>query len=153
MALHGVAILRISLGVVFLWFGALKLIPGLSPAEDLIRGSIQFVDPDLILLVVAIWEMVIGIGLLIGRYLRVTLLLLILQMGGAALPLLIMPDVVWTIFPFGLSLEGQYIFKNMVIIGSAVVIGGTVRGGYLVAEPTSHSVSEDRFSSAHADKA
>jgi len=79
--------------------------------------------------------MLIGVGLLTGRYLRLTLLLLFAQMVGTALPLVVLPEVVWTVFPFGLTLEGQYIIKNMVIIGSAIVLGGTVRGGRLVPEP------------------
>ena len=135
MARYGLTILRIGLGVVFFWFGALKLVPGLSPAEALVRSTIYFVDPDIFQPVLAIWEMLIGIGLLTGRYLRLTLLLLFAQMVGTALPLVLLPEVVWTVFPFGLTLEGQYIIKNLVIIGSAIVLGGTVRGGRLVPEP------------------
>ncbi len=135
MAQHGVTILRIGLGVIFLWFGALKLVPGLSPAEDLVRSTIYFVPPDLAQPVLALWEMAIGLGLLLGRYLRVTLLLLFAQMAGTALPLVLLPDVVWTSFPYGLTLEGQYIVKNLVVIGSAIVIGGTVRGGRIISEP------------------
>ena len=137
MARYGVTILRIGLGVVFLWFGALKLIPGLSPAEDLVRNTIFFVNPDLFQPVLAVWEMAIGLGLLIGRFLRFTLLLLFAQIPGTALPLLILPDTIWTVFPYGLTLEGQYIIKNLVIIGSAIVIGGTVRGGRMEPEPAS----------------
>ena len=107
MARNGVTILRIGLGVIFLWFGALKLVPGLSPAEELVRSTIYFVPPDLAQPVLAIWEMVIGLGLLLGRYLRLTLLLLFAQMAGTALPLVLLPDVVWTEFPYGLTLEGQ----------------------------------------------
>lgn len=135
MARYGITIMRIGLGIVFVWFGALKLVPGLSPAEDLVRNAIHFVPPELFQPILAIWEMAIGIGLLLGRFLRVTLLLLFGQMAGTALPLVLLPDVVWTAFPFGLTLEGQYIVKNLVIIGSALVIGGTVRGGRLVPEP------------------
>lgn len=137
MAAYGLTITRLGMGVVFLWFGALKLAPGLSPAEDLVRNTIYFVDPDLFLPVLALWEMVIGLGLLVGKYLRATLFLLFAQMIGTALPLVILPEVVWSSFPFGLTLEGQYIVKNLVIIGSAIVLGGTVRGGRLVAEPSS----------------
>ena len=39
MAAHGLLILRVGLGVVFLWFGVLKFFPGLSPAEDLVRRT------------------------------------------------------------------------------------------------------------------
>jgi len=137
MAAYGLTITRLGLGVVFLWFGALKLAPGLSPAEELVRNTIYFVNPDIFLPVLAIWEMLIGVGLLAGKYLRLTLLLLFAQMIGTALPLVVLPEVVWSSFPFGLTLEGQYIVKNLVIIGSAIALGGTVRGGRLVAEPAS----------------
>lgn len=136
MARYGLLILRAGLGVVFLWFGALKLVPGLSPAEDLVRQTTYFVDPDWFIPVLALWEMAIGIGLILGGWLmRPTLLLLFLQMPGTALPLVILPEAVWTQFPYGLTLEGQYIIKNMVLIGAGIVLGGTVRGGYLVSEP------------------
>jgi uncharacterized membrane protein YkgB len=136
MARYGIVIMRIGLGVVFFWFGILKLFPGMSPAEDLVRNTIYFVDPDLFMPVLAIWEALIGIGLITGKYMRATLLLLFMQMPGTALPLVLLPEVVWTAFPYGLTLEGQYIVKNLVLIGAGLVIGGTVRGGRLVAEPT-----------------
>ncbi|MBI1298059.1 DoxX family membrane protein [bacterium] len=136
MARYGIVIMRIGLGVVFFWFGILKLFPGMSPAEDLVRNTIYFVDPDLFMPVLAIWEALIGVGLITGKYMRATLLLLFMQMPGTALPLVLLPEVVWTAFPYGLTLEGQYIVKNLVLIGAGLVIGGTVRGGRLVAEPT-----------------
>lgn len=135
MARYGLIIMRIGLGVVFFWFGALKLVPGLSPAEDLVRNTVYFVDPDWFLYVLAIWEMLIGLGLILGKYMRVTLLLLFLQMPGTALPLVILPHAVWTAFPYGLTLEGQYIVKNLVLIGAGLALGGTVRGGKLDPEP------------------
>jgi len=139
MARYGLLILRIGLGVVFLWFGALKLIPGLSPAEQLVRNTVYFIDPNLFLPVLAVWETAIGVGLIWGRFMRITLLLLFLQMPGTALPLLVLPEAVWTSFPFGLTLEGQYIVKNLVLIGAGLVLGATVRGGRLEAEPRGES--------------
>lgn len=136
MARYGIMLLRIGLGVIFFWFGALKLVPGLSPAEDLVRNTIYFVDPDLFLPVLALWEMVIGLGLITGLFMRTTLLLLFLQMPGTALPLVLLPDVCFTSFPFGLTLEGQYIIKNLVLVSAGLVIGSTVRGGHIVADPT-----------------
>ena len=137
MARYGLIVMRVGLGIVFLWFGALKLVPGLSPAEELVRNTIYWVDPDWFLYVLAIWEMLIGLGLIVGKFMRITLLLLFLQMPGTALPLLVLPDVVWTAFPYGLTLEGQYIIKNLVLIGAGLVLGGTVRGGWLDPEPRS----------------
>jgi len=135
MASYGIPILRVGLGVIFVWFGLLKLFPGMSPAEDLVRNTVYFVDPDVFLPVLAAWETLIGVGLIAGRFMRTTLLLLFLQMPGTALPLVVLPEVVWTAFPFALSLEGQYIIKNLVLIGAGIVLGATVRGGRLTAEP------------------
>lgn len=129
MGRTGTVVLRVGLGVVFFWFGALKLVPGLSPAEGLVRNTVYFVDPAFFLPVLAVWEMLIGLGLILGRFMRVTLLLLFLQMPGTALPLVLLPDIVWTVFPHGLTLEGQYIVKNLVLIGAGLVLGGRVREG------------------------
>lgn len=135
MARLSVPFARIGIGVLFFWFGILKLFPGLSPAEELVRNSVPFINPDLFLPLLAVWEMVIGLGLISGRYLRITLLLLFLHMPGTALPLITLPEAVWVKFPFVLTLEGQYIIKNLAIISSALVIGATVRGGRIESEP------------------
>lgn len=137
MAKYGLLIMRVGLGIIFLWFGALKYFPGLSPAEDLVKNTVYFVDPALFIPVLATWEVLIGIGLIAGKYMRTTLLLLFLQMPGTALPLLVMPDIIWETFPFGLSLEGQYIIKNLVLVSAGLVLGATVRGGKLVSEGSS----------------
>lgn len=127
MGRSGITVLRVGLGIVFLWFGVLKFFPGLSPAEELVRNTTYFVNPNFFLPVLACWETLIGLGLITGKFMRFTLLLLFLQMPGTALPIVILPDVVWTSFPFGLTLEGQYIIKNLVLIGAGLVLGGRVR--------------------------
>jgi uncharacterized membrane protein YkgB len=139
MARYGVLILRVALGIVFFWFGALKLFPGQSPAEELVRNTIYFVDPDLFIPVLAVWEMAIGLGLIFNLFMRLTLLLLFLQMPGTALPLLFLPEAVWVRFPFVLTIEGQYIVKNLVLIGAGLVLGGMVRGGRVEPEPEAES--------------
>jgi uncharacterized membrane protein YphA (DoxX/SURF4 family) len=140
MARHGLVILRVALGVVFVWFGALKLVPGLSPAEDLVRATVPILPGGLFLPVLAIWEIIIGLGFLTGRALRLTILLLFLQMPGTLAPTVLLPERVFTVFPFGLTLEGQYIVKNLVLIAAALVIGATVRGGRLTAESAGRPV-------------
>ena len=71
----------------------------------------------------AAWECLIGIGLLTGRFLRATLLLLAVQMVGTMTPLFLFPDETFTRFPIAPTLEGQYIIKNLVLIGAAMVVG------------------------------
>lgn len=126
MRQYGVLILRYSLGIVFIWFGALKPL-GMSPAEELVRNTVYFVDEDFFLIVLGVWEVLIGIGLLFRPMLRLAILLLFLQMPGTMLPLVLLPEVCFTQFPIGLTMEGQYIIKNLVLIGAGLVVGGTVR--------------------------
>lgn len=129
LADYSIPILRVLLGVVFFWFGLLKLFPGMSPAEDMVKATIFFIDPDLFFPVLAVWEMVIGLGLVFGRAMRLTLLLLFLQLPGTVLPLFILPDVTWQYIPYSPTVEGQYIIKNLVLVGAGLVLGATVRGG------------------------
>lgn len=134
MAANGVLLLRIALGIVFIWFGALKLVPGLSPAEELVLATVPFLPGHVFMTILAIWEIAIGIGFLTGKALRITILLLFLQMPGTISPVFLLPERVFDVFPFGLTLEGQYIVKNLVLIAAAIVVGATVRGGRLVDE-------------------
>ncbi len=123
---YGPSVLRIALGIVFVWFGGLKLL-GVSPAGDLVARTVYFVSPEVFVPILGGWELLIGIGLLYRPLVRVGIFLLALQMPGTFLPLILLPDVVYTVSPYGLTIEGQYIVKNLVIIGAALVIGGTVR--------------------------
>lgn len=140
MARDGVILLRVSLGIVFLWFGVLKFFPHLSPAQDLATRTMDAltlgkVPPAVSLPVLAAWECLIGIGLLSGILMRVTLLLMFVQMVGTVTPMFLFPNEVFLRFPYAPTLEGQYIIKNLVLISAGVVIGATVRGGRLVADP------------------
>lgn len=140
LAGHGLSFLRVALGVVFLWFGALKFFPGLSPAEDLAGRTIDVLSGGLIprsiaLPGLALWECAIGIGLIIGKWMRGILLLLFAQMLGTLAPLVLFQDETWIRFPIAPTLEGQYIIKNVVLVTAALVLGATVRGGQLTAEP------------------
>jgi len=91
MARYGIVFLRVSLGIVYFWFGVLKFFPDFSPAMELATRTIT--------------------------------------------PIFFFPQEVFTRVPYALTLEGQYIVKNLVIISAGLVIGATVRGGGVVADP------------------
>jgi uncharacterized membrane protein YphA (DoxX/SURF4 family) len=140
MAEHGLTLMRVALGVVFFWFGVLKFFPGMSPAEVLAGRTIEtlsfgLVSQQVAVLILAVWECAIGLGLLSGRFLRATLFLLFLQMAGTIMPLFLFPAETWVVFPVAPTLEGQYIIKNAVLVAGAVILGATVRGGQLSARP------------------
>lgn len=126
MAHYGMALLRYSLALVFIWLGALKPL-GMSPVEELVKRTVYFLPPDVFFPVLGWWEVILGIALLIRPLTRLALFLLFAQMTGTFLPLVVLPNVVWASFPLGLTMEGQYIFKNLVLISAAIVVGGTVR--------------------------
>ena len=115
-------ILRFSLAIIFIWFGALKPF-GQSPAVELVTKTVYWFDPQIFIPILGVWEMAIGICLLFRPLLRVGLFLLAVQMPGTFLPLVLLPEVCFTTFPFDLTLEGQYIIKNLVLIGAGLVVG------------------------------
>lgn len=123
----GVPVLRFGLGLVFIWFGALKL-TGASPATDLVTRTIYWLDPNIFIPILGWWETTIGVCLAIPPLTRVGILLLAFQMPGTFLPLILLPQVCYQGTPWNLTMEGQYIVKNLVIIGAALVLGGLVRG-------------------------
>ncbi|HSM35222.1 MAG TPA: hypothetical protein VK837_02400 [Longimicrobiales bacterium] len=125
--------LRISLAVVFIWFGLLKPL-GFSPAADLVRQTVTwmpFLTPDGWLDVIGWWEVAIGMTFLFRRTIRIAIALMAMQMVGTFLPLVMLPEVTFQPgrAPWALTIEGQYIIKNILIISAALVIGGTVRRG------------------------
>ncbi len=125
MDAFGIKFARLALGIVFIWFGALKMIGELSPAYDLVAATIYWLTPEIIIPLIGLWEVAIGVAFLFPPLTRVALLLLIPQMPATFLPLVLLPAVTFTVVPWGLTLEGQYIVKNLVIIACALIIGGT----------------------------
>ncbi len=126
MRRYGHFLLRMSLGIIFIWFGILKPL-GISPAAELAKRTVYWLPPDLFVPILGWWEVAIGVGLLFRPLIRAALFLLFLQMPGTMLPLVLLPDVCFTHFPYGLTLAGQYIIKNLILISAGIVVGGTVR--------------------------
>jgi len=125
----GTPCLRISLGIIFIWFGILKPF-GISPAEDLVLKTVSWMpllESSTWLYIIGWWEVAIGLCFLSRKTLRIAIALLAIQMGGTFLPLILLPSVTFQAFPYAPTMEGQYIFKNILIISAAIVIGGTVR--------------------------
>jgi len=129
-ARHGHLLLRLSLGIVFLWFALPKFRPGLSAVDDLAERTIGSLTAHLVTgstatYLLAALEAAIGISLLTGRLLRPALAALMVQMAGTLTPLVLFPAEMWKA-PFVLSLEGQFIVKNLVLIAAAVAVAGTL---------------------------
>ena len=127
MSKWGITFLRYSIGLIYIWFGILKPF-GLSPAQELVENTVYWFDnPKTFVPILGWWEVVIGLTMCIKPLIRVSIFLLFIQMPGTFLPLILLPEVCFSNFPFGLTLEGQYIVKNLIIISAALVVGSTVR--------------------------
>ena len=119
--------LRISIGIIYVWFGALKFFPGVSPAEELAKQTIhlltvRLINPDLSLLLLALWETAVGLMLIGGIYTTFTIRAVLLHMFCTFTPLFLLPALSFTSAPFSLTLIGQYIIKNIVIICALFLI-------------------------------
>ncbi len=143
MERHGYGLLRIAMGIVFIWFAVLKPL-GLSPAEALVAKATAWIPIPGLLYILTAWEIAIGVCFLFKRFTRWGIVLLFLHMPGTMLPLITLPEETFVHAPFALTLEGQYIIKNLVLIGAALVLGGKmrhqVRGAVRQAPDAFHSL-------------
>jgi uncharacterized membrane protein YkgB len=124
---HSLTWLRMSLGLVFLAFGVLKFVPGLSPAEDLVERTVEALTFGLVpgavgLALVAAMETAIGFSLVTGWYLRAGLVLLGMAMVGILSPVVLFPDRLFAGPHSAPTLEGQYVLKDLVLLAAALVV-------------------------------
>jgi len=127
-ATFGITALRISIGIIYLWFGVPKFFPGLSPAEPLAVETVERLTFGIISgttasVLTGALEAAIGILLISGKLRTLTIMVLLGHMAGTFTPLFIFPNETWESFFIG-SLEGQYILKNLVIVTAGLAIAG-----------------------------
>jgi len=122
-----IELIRISIGIIFLWYGILKFYPSLSPAEDLATKTIDIlffglINETLSIKLLAIWEVCIGLGFIFAYYLRFVVVIFLTHMILTFTPLFILPEISFTHAPFAFTLVGQYIVKNIIFILAGVLI-------------------------------
>jgi putative oxidoreductase len=116
-------LLRGSLGVTFAWFGALKLAGEPTLPASLIAAITPFLDPDITVPLVGAVEVTLGAGLLLGRFLPVVLAGVAVQLVGTFLVLVLRPDVAFVDGnPLRLSVEGEYVVKNLVLLAATAAL-------------------------------
>jgi putative oxidoreductase len=121
-----VPILRLSLGIVFLWFGALKVF-GVTPVSDLVAATVYWVDPNWFVPLLGVVEILVGAGLIFRRALRLILAVFLAQMAGTFLVLIVLPDVAFQDGnPLLLTVEGEFVVKNLVLLSAGLVVGSMV---------------------------
>lgn len=116
--------LRLALGLIFLWFGALKVF-GVSPVTPLLKQTFSFLALPAFTILLGVWEMVIGIGLLLKLALRHTLFLLCLHLAGTFVAISLAPSLFFLHGnPLVLTANGEFVLKNLVLLTAGLVVGG-----------------------------
>jgi uncharacterized membrane protein YphA (DoxX/SURF4 family) len=133
---YSIAILRVSVGAVFLGFGVLKFFPGVSPAQNLVETTTSILTFGLVpgaiaLVAVATLESVIGLCLITGRAMRGATYLLVIQLVGILSPIVLLPGRLFSGAGIAPTLEGQYVLKDIIIVGAALVLAASVGGARL----------------------
>ncbi|MDH3731841.1 MAG: YkgB family protein [Acidimicrobiia bacterium] len=119
-------ILRISVAIVFVWFGALKLF-GVTPVADLVADTVYWFDPDWVVPALGVFEIAVGVGLAFSIAPRLVLALFALQMLGTFLVFVLQPEVAFQDGnPLLLTVEGEFVLKNLVLLAAGLVIGASV---------------------------
>ena len=114
--------LRLSLGLIFLWFGVLKL-AGDSPVTTLVSATLPWGDPDVVVRVLGLVEVGLGIGLLVGKAQRLLLVVLALHLAGTFLTFVMAPNLTMQGGnPLLLTADGEFVLKNLVLISAALLL-------------------------------
>lgn len=122
-----IKLMRISLGIIFLWYGILKFFPSLSPAEELAIKTIDImffglINETISINLLALLEVGIGLGFLSGYYTKIVTIIFLGHMICTFAPLFILPELSFTHAPYAFTLVGQYIVKNIVFILVGIII-------------------------------
>lgn len=116
---------RLALALVFIWFGYLKVIH-VSPAEGLVQHLhsvtiVHYIPINVFITLLGMLEIAVGVFWLFPKLTKLAFLCFIAHMFTTFLPLFFLPGDTWQ-HAFVLTLTGQYIVKNVVLITSAVTI-------------------------------
>ena len=126
MQFFGHKLERYLLAIVFIWFGTLK-IAGETSATSIVAKSIYWLEPSLVVPVLGGWEVLIGLTLLFKNPLRLAILLLFMRLPGSFLALYYHYEECFSGSIFLPTIQGQYLIKELTLIGAALAIGSTVK--------------------------
>jgi putative oxidoreductase len=122
---HGLLIVRLSLGLVFVWFGALKVC-GVSPVAGLVAKVLFALPPRYGLPLLGWTEIVVGLSLVSRVGLRATMWIFFAHMSGTFLVLLLYPDLAFQgSNPLVLTTLGEFVVKNVVLMAAGLAVVST----------------------------
>ena len=114
-------LLRVALGTVFVWFGALKIL-GETSVLGIIQSAYPFLASAPLLQALGVGETILGGGVLLGWRVRTFASLMTLHLGGTLLVPFLAPASAFNPgFPV-LTLQGEFVVKNLVLISAALLL-------------------------------
>ena len=119
---------RIAIFVIYFWFGLLKVV-GQSPASPMVKtlfdhtmgNFVHFITHGQFIIIFGIFEMIVGIAFLIPKFQKIAVALVAIHIITTTLPLFVLSKMIWVKFLVP-TLEGQYIIKNVAIVGLVISI-------------------------------
>lgn len=124
---YSLTMLRLALGTVFVWFGALKLFD-VTPVGDLVAGTVPFLDASWFVPVLGAGEVALGLALMVGRYLTALSAALVAHLSGTFLVLVVQPELAFQHGnPLLLTTIGEFVVKNIVLVCAALVLASRLR--------------------------
>jgi putative oxidoreductase len=119
---YSVPMLRVALGIVFVWFGALKA-AGVSPVGDLVADTVPWLDRGLVVPLLGAFEVALGLVLISGRFILWACAAMVAHLCGTFLVYVTQPDVAFQQGnPLLMTTEGEFVAKNMVLIAAGLVV-------------------------------
>jgi putative oxidoreductase len=116
--------LRVALGILFIWFGGLKVM-GVSPVAALVADTLPFADAHVVVLALGTAEVALGLVLVTGRFLRVALPALALHLAGTFSTFVMVPGLMFRHGnPLLLTVDGEFVMKNLILIAATLVLIG-----------------------------
>ena len=122
---HGHNVHRLSLGLIFIWFGLLKPF-GAKTTTSLLAHTIYFFPPEYLLPLLGWWEVAIGLTLLFPKLIKYSIILQVVRIPGTILAFFIHPEICFVHIPYVPSPEGQYLIKDIIILFAGIAIAGTL---------------------------
>lgn len=126
MARSGHPVERWLLGLLFVWFGVLK-IAGQPSATSIIAKTVYIGSPELMVPALGVWEVTIGLCLIVRPLLRLAIALMLARLPGTLAALVLKYDECFAGSVLTPTIQGQYLLKDAALLGAALVIGSTVR--------------------------
>jgi uncharacterized membrane protein YkgB len=119
MKLNSFSLIKYSLVIVYIWFGALKVL-AVSPVQNLVKWTYPSFPEPMFIMVLGIWEIAIGLLLLYKKTLRLGVLLMWIQMGGIFFGVILSPTYYFqNMNLLLLSANGEFVVKNLTLLGAS----------------------------------